>query len=194
MGCQKQIASKIIERGADYVLMVKDNQKQLREDIELTFGERIKVSSATENDLGHGRVETRTCYATEDLTLVRASGDWNSIRSLVRVESKRTDKRDGRTSVEKRHYISSLPAEASHLNGVIRQHWGIENKLHWVLDVVFKEDLSLKKKGNSALNFNIINKMAMTLLDRDTQTKKSKPIKRQTAAMDDAYREKILMI
>lgn len=194
MGCQKQIASKIIERGADYVLMVKDNQKQLREDIELTFGERIKVSSATENDLGHGRVETRTCYATEDLTLVRASGDWNSIRSLVRVESRRTDKRDGRTSVEKRHYISSLPAEASHLNGVIRQHWGIENKLHWVLDVVFKEDLSLKKKGNSALNFNIINKMAITLLDRDTQTKKSKPIKRQTAAMDDAYREKLLMI
>ena len=78
------------------------------------------------------------------------------------------------------------------MNNVIRQHWGVENKLHWVLDVVFKEDLSLKKKENSALNYNIINKIAINLLDKDTQSKKSKPIKRQTAAMDDSYREKLL--
>lgn len=192
MGCQKQIASKIIEKEANYVLMVKDNQKQLKEDIQLTFSEKIQLSTNTKNDLGHGRIETRTCYATNDLTLIRASSDWKSIKSLVKIESKRTDKRTGKTSVENRYYISSLPADAEHLNHVVRKHWGVENKLHWVLDVVFKEDLSLKKKGYSALNYNIISKIAINLLDKDTQSKKSKPIKRQTAAMDDDYREKLL--
>jgi predicted transposase YbfD/YdcC len=192
MGCQKQIASKIIEKEANYVLMVKDNQKQLKEDIELTFGEKIEQTIDSKNDLGHGRIEIRTCYATEDLTLIRNISDWTSIKSLVKIESQRTDKQSGKTSIENRYYISSLPANASNLNDIIRKHWGVENKLHWVLDVVFKEDLSLKKKGNSALNFNIINKIAINLLDKDIQSKKSKPIKRQTAAMDDAYREKLL--
>jgi predicted transposase YbfD/YdcC len=192
MGCQKQIASKIIEREANYVLMVKDNQKQLKEDIQLTFSEKVKLYVDTKHDSGHGRIETRTCYVSDDLTLIRNLSNWKAIKSVIRIESKRIEKRTGKTSIESRYYISSLGADASHLNTVIRQHWGIENKLHWVLDLVFKEDLSLKKKGNSALNYNIINKIAINLLDKDANTKKSKPVKRQTAAMDDVYREHLL--
>lgn len=120
MGCQKQIASKIVEKQANYVLMVKDNQKQLKEDIQLTFSERVKLSVDTQNEIGHGRIEIRTCYTTDDLTLIRASDDWTSINSVVTIESKRTDKRSGQTSIENRYHISSLPADATHLNRVIR--------------------------------------------------------------------------
>lgn len=192
MGCQKDIAKKIIKKDADYVLMVKDNQKILKQDIENTFVTSTPIQRSKKEDMGHGRIETRICEMTEDLTLIKNKNGWKGLKSVVKISSHRIDKHSGKSTEETRHYISSLPANADHLNDVIRKHWRIENNLHWVLDVVFKEDQSLKKKGNSALNFNIITKMALSLIDKDSSNKKSKIIKRQSAALDDNYRAKLI--
>ena len=115
------------------------------------------------------------------------------MQSVVRITSTRIIKSTGEKTKQERFYISSLPAEAQRINRAVRQHWSIENKLHWSLDVVFKEDASLKKKGNSALIFNMITKVALTLIDKEKSTKKSKPSKRLMASLDDKYRKKILM-
>jgi len=191
MGCQKKIAEKIIEKEADYLLMVKDNHKLLKQDIEATFDEHSLVPTHQNTDLGHGRIETRTCQVTEDLSLLRQADQWKELKSLVRVISERTDKQSGNYSRQVRYYISSLRADPPRMNQIVRQHWSIENNLHWNLDVVFKEDQSLKKKGYSALNFNMINKVALTLIEKDP-VKKSKVLKRQSAALDDTYRAKLL--
>ena len=194
MGCQKQIAKKIIAKEANYVLMVKGNQKTLLQQIKATFETTTRAVIDEKHDVGHGRTETRKCETTEDLSLIKKKNEWTSIKSIIKISSERTDKSSDKTTHETKYYISSLPANAEHLNAVIRQHWRIENNLHWVLDVVFKEDQSLKKKGNSALNFNIMAKMALSLIDKDVSTKKSKIVKRQSAALDDNYRAKLLRI
>lgn len=194
MGCQKEIANRIIEKQADYVLMVKDNQKKLKQDIIDTFASCSSIQTSKKHDLGHGRIEIRTCEVTENLTLIKKQADWKGLKSVVKITSERIDKHSQKHTKEIRYYISSLPADADHLNDVVRKHWGIENKLHWALDVVFREDYSLKKKGNSALIFNIVNKIVLSLIDNDTSHKKSKIVKRQSAALDDNYRAKLLRI
>ena len=194
MGCQKQIAKKIIAKEANYVLMVKGNQKTLLQQIKATFETTTRAVSDEKHDVGHGRTETRKCETTEDLSLIKKKNEWTSIKSIIKISSERTDKSSDKTTHETKYYISSLPTNAEHLNAVIRQHWRIENNLHWVLDVVFKEDQSLNKKGNSTLNFNIMAKMALSLIDKDVSTKKSKIVKRQSAALDDNYRAKLLRI
>lgn len=194
MGCQREIAKKIIKKEADYVLMVKGNQKTLEQNIEETFTTTTPSQRGGKYDLGHGRIETRVCEVTEDLNLVKNKHAWKGLRSLVKISSERIDKHSGKTKKETRYYVSSLPAKAEHLNQVVRDHWRVENNLHWVLDVVLKEDQSLKKKGHSALNFNIITKMALSLIDKETTDKRSKRIKRQTAALDDKYRANLLGI
>jgi len=191
MGCQKKIAKKIKEKEADYLLMVKGNHKFLKQQVEATFKQQTKIQTDKNHDLGHGRIEIRTCQVTEDLSLIKNIAEWKGIKSLVKVTSERTDKQRGKYSKEVRYYISSLTANANRFNQIVRQHWRVENNLHWVLDVVFKEDQSLKKKGYSALNFNMINKVALTLIDKD-ESKKSKILKRQSAALDDNYRAKLL--
>ena len=191
MGCQKKIAKKIKEKEADYLLMVKGNHKFLKQQVEATFKQQTKIQTDKNHDLGHGRIEIRTCQVTEDLSFIKNIAEWKGIKSLVKVTSERTDKQRGKYSKEVRYYISSLTANANRFNQIVRQHWRVENNLHWVLDVVFKEDQSLKKKGYSALNFNMINKVALTLIDKD-ESKKSKILKRQSAALDDNYRAKLL--
>ena len=194
MGCQIKIAEKIIEKEADYVLMVKGNQKHLKEDLEASFNELDTVKSSKNIDMGHGRIETRICEVIENLEFIKNKAAWKGLKSIVKISSETINKQTGVCSNEERFYISSLPADAKRLNEVIRKHWRIENNLHWVLDVVFKEDQSLKKKGASALNYNIITKMALALIDKDKSNKKSKIAKRQTAALDDKYRAKILRV
>ncbi len=191
MGCQKKIAENIIGKKADYILMVKDNQKNLKVQIEESFkAKRIKASDTT-TDFGHGRIETRTCDVIDDLSLIEKRKDWKNMQSIVRITSHRIIKKTQKESTEQRYYISSAKADATKLNQSIRSHWGVENKLHWNLDVVFKEDASLKKKGNSPMNFNIITKIALTLIEREKSTKMSKNSKRLRAALDDKYRTKI---
>lgn len=192
MGCQKKIAKDIIGKDADYILMVKDNQKNLRIQIEDIFETQRSHTTNTTTDFGHGRIETRTCDVIDDLNQLEKRKDWKNIKSIVRITSERIIKKTQKESIEKRYYITSLEANASKINKAIRSHWSVENNLHWNLDVVFKEDASLKKKGDSPINFNIITKIALTLIEREKSTKMSKNSKRLKAALDDKYRMKIL--
>ena len=192
MGCQKEIASKIIEKEADYILAVKDNQKELASQIKKMFDISQIEDEHTQRDIGHGRIEFRSCHVVSNFNFFDDYKEWNSIQSVVKITSSREIKKTGKTSIEQRYYITSLPPDAEKINQQIRQHWYIENKLHWTLDVLFNEDASLKKKGYSALNFNLLTKAALTLIKRETSTKKSIPSKRLTAALSDKYRTKIL--
>jgi len=191
MGCQKKIAENIIGKKADYILMVKDNQKNLKVQIEESFKAKKMEVNNTTTDFGHGRIETRTCDVIDDLSFIKKRKDWKNIKSIVRITSHRIIKKTQKESTEQRYYISSAKADSAKLNQSIRSHWGVENKLHWNLDVEFKEDASLKKKGNSPMNFNIITKIALTLIEREKSTKMSKNSKRLRAALDDKYRTKI---
>ncbi len=192
MGCQKTIAGTIIEKEADYILMVKDNQQELKEQVEKVFTMNPKTEADIDLDFGHGRIEKRTCQAIDNLTFLDDKEDWPGLKSIAKVISERTDKRSGKKSTEMRYYISSLPARPKVIGNAIRRHWAVENNLHWPLDMVFKEDNSLKKKGNSPLNYNIIAKMALTIIERETESKSSKPQKRKRAALDDEFRSKLL--
>jgi len=192
MGCQKEIAQKILDRQADYILMVKDNQKGLKEQIEKMFTIENPSHSHRQNDMGHGRIEKRDCDVIQKLGFLDERSHWPRLQSIVRIKSERTEKKTGKITTETRYYISSLKQDASQFNSNIRQHWTIENNLHWSLDVLFNEDALLMKQGNSAVNFSIINKMALGLLDQEKSTKKSKPQKRLTAALDDDYRSLVL--
>ena len=192
MGCQKKIAEKIISKNANYILMVKDNQKNLRVQIEDSFKTQDSQTTNTTLDFGHGRIETRTCDVINDLSLLDKRKDWKGMNSIVRITSERIIKKTQKESIEQRYYITSLGADAVKINKAIRSHWSVENNLHWNLDVVFKEDASLKKKGDSPTNFNIITKIALTLIEREKSTKMSKNSKRLKAALDDKYRLKIL--
>jgi predicted transposase YbfD/YdcC len=192
MGCQKEIASKIIEGKADYVLMAKDNQKELKSQVEKMFRLQKDCPKTETLDTGHGRIETRTCQVINDLTFMDDKEQWPGLRSIIQVKSQRCIKKTGKTSEEVRYYISSLDTDPATMNQVIRSHWGVENKLHWVLDVIFNEDKSLKKKDNAAVNLNMITKIALALIEKDQSFKASKKGRRERAALDDQYREKIL--
>jgi len=192
MGCQKSIAGTIIEKEADYILMVKDNQQELKEQVEKVFTMNPKAEADITLDFGHGRIEQRTCQVIDNLTFLDDKEDWPGLKSIAKVISERTDKRSGNKSTQTRYYISSLAAKPKVIAHAIRSHWSIENNLHWTLDMVFKEDNALKKKGNSALNYNIIAKTALAIIERETESKSSKPQKRKRAALDDEFRSKLI--
>jgi len=194
MGCQKEIASKIREREANYILQVKDNQRELKQQIEKVFNRKTTRTTDITYDCDHGRIENRICQVIDDLTFLDGKQQWRNLKTIVRIESYREDKKTARTSNNFRYYISSLPKDAQLINKSIRSHWAIENNLHWNLDVIFKEDHQLKRKGNSVENFNMMTKVALNLLDSEKSTKKSKPTKRFKAAMDDSYRELIMKV
>lgn len=192
MGCQRDIAQKIIDKNADYILMVKDNQKSLRQQIEKVFTLEKPSHSHTQTDMGHGRAEKRQCDIINTLKFLDDRSCWPGLQSIVRIKSERAEKKTGKITHETRYYISSLNKDAAQLNAKIRQHWAIENNLHWSLDVLFNEDTLLMKSGNAAVNFAIVNKMALALLEKEKSTKMSKPSKRLTAALNDDYRSLVL--
>lgn len=192
MGCQREIAQKIIDRQADYILMVKDNQEGLREQVEKVFAIQAPAHSHQHNDMGHGRIEKRTCEVIDSLAFLDDREKWPNLNSVVKIKSERTNKQTGHASEETRYYISSLKGKADQFNSKIRQHWAIENNLHWALDVVFNEDSILMKKGYSAINFSLVNKIALAMLEREKSTNMSKPSKRLKAAWNDQYRSVVL--
>ncbi len=192
MGCQKKIATDIVKKKADYLLMVKDNQKELKQQVEKMFSIGGIADSNTHHDSGHGRVESRICDVIDDLRFMDEKENWKGLKSIVRVQSERYIKQTGEASIQYRYYISSLPANAEKINKAVRRHWSVENNLHWELDVTFKEDNSLKKNGDSPKNFNVILKTAMTLLKNEKLGKLSKPSKRLKAALDDKFRDRII--
>jgi predicted transposase YbfD/YdcC len=141
MGCQTKIVEKIIDKDAHYLIGLKGNQGQLNDDVRLLFENKpTKMRFTTENeaDKGHGRLETRQCTVTEDIQWLRDQHpQWKQLKSIIEIQSQREIK--GEIGIEKRYYISSLPAETKTVLNAIRQHWSVENKLHWVLDVCFND-------------------------------------------------------
>jgi len=187
MGCQRSIAAKIVEKKADYVLAVKDNQGLLAEQVRDSFLLLASDAVAKEIDCGHGRVEQRKCSGIAYLSLIEKAAKWASLQGLVRIESKRYHKATGKIEREIRYYITSLKPDAERLNGSIRQHWSIENKLHWALDVSFGEDLDRKRAGHAAQNFSLLNRIALNLLKKDTTCKLGIKGKRLKAGWDNDY-------
>lgn len=193
MGCQQKIASAIIEKDADYILAVKENQKHLYEDIELEFKLTDAEQENSSLDFGHGRIETRKCSILTNLKGIEGATNWKNLNTIIKVESIREFKNSDRDNEEScRYYISSLIADAEKFQNAIRSHWAIENKLHWSLDVAFSEDASRKRTGNSAQNFSLINKIALNLLKNEKTAKQGVKGKRFKAALDNEYLKKVL--
>jgi predicted transposase YbfD/YdcC len=194
MGCQKKIAEKIIEKEADYILMVKENQAGLKEQIEKVFKLQKPEMIDVEEDLGHGRIEKRTCEVITKLDFLDEKEGWTALRSIVKITSERSIKNTNIYSCETRLYISSINGNAKLLNNSIRSHWAIENNLHWTLDVVMKEDGQLNYIGNAAENMNMMKKIALGMLANEKTTIKSKAKKMKKALLEDGYRELVLKV
>ena len=171
MGCQKDIARKIVDSQADYLLAVKDNQPTLAEAVTTIFEEALKDPDfsaphhQTENR-GHGRTEVRRSWTLDiDADCGAPFDQWPGLKGIVRVESERTVA--GKTSLEQRHYITSRSKfSATSALEASRSHWGIENQLHWVLDVAFREDDCRVRADNAAESFAVVRHMALNLLKR----------------------------
>ena len=147
-----------------------------------------------EIDCGNGRVERRRCSVLPNLSLVEKAAEWPSLQGLVRIQAERYHKSKGKTERETRFYITSLKPDAGRLNRAIRKHWGIKNKLHWVLDVGFGEDLSQKRAGHSAQNFSLLNRIALNIFKQDKSSKRGIKGNDSNAARDQPYLLKLLGI
>jgi predicted transposase YbfD/YdcC len=198
MGCQRDIAKQIRESEADYVLALKGNQGELHElvsDFFTTALEKkfinIQYSHCEDNDYGHGRIDSRQCYAVSlPAYLNDFTSEWTGLNSLVCVLAQRDI---GDTiQQETRYYISSLAPDATKLSKAIRCHWQVENSLHWVLDVTFKEDDSRIRRGLAAENMTVMRHLALNLIKKEGSSQFSVPRKRRKAALYDEYREKLL--
>jgi predicted transposase YbfD/YdcC len=198
MGCQRAITEQIVQNGGDFVIGVKENQPKLRTAIEAVFerigGERQAELSSTEENRSHDRVETRTCVVVACEELPREiQSQWPTVKSVVKLTSIRKSK-GAEDQFESRYYISSCRVNSAQMAQYIRQHWGVENSLHWVLDVSFHEDRSKKQTTNAATNYSIILKMSMNLLNQVEGKKTSMAGKRKKCARSDEFREKALRI
>jgi len=199
IGCQTEIVAIIIDSDADYALALKKNQLNLYETVKGLFDDPDEIEKRNCNyhkdiNKGHGRIEVRECWATNDesyLNYIKNElGEWAGLQSLVMVQAERHI--NGEVSVEKRYYISSLPPDAENLLNIIRSHWGIENSLHWVLDMAFREDESRVRQGHAAENFAIIRHLCLNLLKKETTAQCGLKAKRMLAGWDMNYLFKVL--
>ena len=200
MGCQKDISQTILDRGADCVLAVKGNQGRLYQDMGDLFqaGDGTGVNDlphdyATTLNKGRGRIERRECWSISGpacLEYLSTARDWPDLRSVGMVRSQRRERE--RVSVETRYYISSLESGAQRFLGAARIHWGIENPLHWVLDVSFREDGSRVRVGNAPDNLATMRHSALNLLRQDRQSRISIKAKRKLAVWDNTFLLSIL--
>lgn len=202
LGCQTEIAEQIIDQGGDYLLAVKENQGNLYDDIALFFdlaqqNEFGKVNHSYHQTVngGHGRIEKRQCWAisgADSLSFLRAYGQWSGLQTIVMIHSQRHE--EDKITHQTRYFISSLSNDAQLILAAKRSHWGIENKLHWSLDVSFREDESRIRQGNAPQNFAVLRHMALNLLTQETTFKRGLKAKRLKAAWDDAYLVKVLSV
>jgi predicted transposase YbfD/YdcC len=196
MGCQKEIAQAIRDQGADYVLAVKDNQPRLFEDVMASFDEAFEGERGESfrlwatNDKGHGREERREYVVVRDLSKIRDRHLWPGLRSLAMVCSERTI--DGQATTAIRYYISSCTGPVRQIAAAIRGHWGIENSLHWSLDVTFGEDAHCLRKDHGPENMATLRRAALSLVKQERIEKGSLRRKRLRAGWNNAYLEKLL--
>lgn len=193
MGCQKDIAEKIIDQGGAYLLGLKGNQSGTEQQVEMLFVHRGINSSHEEIGKGHGRIEARQCDVIDDPALVARIDGWPGLRSIVRIRSSRQELSAGKEpSEEIRFYISSAQGSAEQFNTWVRQHWEVENKLHWVLDVNFREDEDRIRKGHADENMAIVRHTALNICRLYQDPKKSLSRKRLAAAWSEAYLDRLL--
>lgn len=191
MGCQKEIAKQIVDKKADYVLALKGNQGTLREDVELFAMEQkangfkdTAVSRHETVDGDHGRIETRKYTVLHDISWLNERHDWVGLNAIVMVES--TRETGNKIETETKFYITSLTDTAERIAAAVRGHWAIENSLHWVMDMVFRDDDCRVREGNAATNFVTLKHMAHNLARR-APGKMSIRARRKAAAWDDEY-------
>jgi predicted transposase YbfD/YdcC len=189
MGCQKKIAKKIIEKGADYVLALKGNQTSLHDDVKLYFENFHKKCDFETFEKGHGRIEKRAYFLETDIDWLEQKPCWEGLGAIGAVRS-RVEEKDGVRS-ETRYFITSL-TDTEAFARAVRGHWSIENSLHWVLDVVFREDFSRARKDNSPLNLNVLRKTSLSVLKRITVGRLSLHKKMLKAARDPAFLARLL--
>jgi len=197
MGCQKEIANAIVDRGADYVLALKANQPSLYEDVQWLFEQAGATNfQGVAHDFqqtinkGHGRIEIRRCWTLKELDYLVQKPHWRGLASLAMVQSERRCK--GKVEQQTRYYISSLTTGAKSILQAVRSHWGIETSLHWVLDVAFDEDDCRIRKDYAPQNFSLLRQIALNLLSQEKTTKVGVKAKRKKAGWDDTYLIKVL--
>jgi predicted transposase YbfD/YdcC len=191
MGCQRHIAGKIIDKKADYILALKGNQGTLREDVEIFANEQktrgfkdTTISTHETVDADHGRIETRNYTAMHDIGWLQERHKWPGLKGLIKVESKRET--GDKTECETRYYITSLTLNAALSGPMIRDHWAIENALHWVMDMTFRDDECRIRTEHAPANFTTLRHMAHNLV-RKAPGKDSLRLRRKTAAWDDEF-------
>jgi predicted transposase YbfD/YdcC len=222
MGCQKAIATQIVDQNADYVLALKGNQGTIHQHVVEFFDQYQEQKQKQEQeqeqeqkqkqeqkqeqkqkawerateyyetvDGEHGRIEIRRYWQISDMTWLDERSQWKHLQSVGMVESERH--LEEQVSVERRYYLSSLARDVRQFAEAVRGHWGIENSVHWVLDVTFREDESRIRKGYAPENFAVLRHIALNLLRQDTSGKRSINMKRARAGWDDHYLAHILL-
>lgn len=190
MGCQKSIAEKIIEKKADYLLAVKNNQPKLYKDIDILFSSidsdtfPVEIPEYQTIDKSHGRLETRTYSIFKDIQLMTTADIWPKLQSIGRVQ--RICESGKRKTEETRYYISSKNFEVQDFADAVRGHWGIENSLHWVMDVVFRDDECRAREKNASANFVTLKHITLNML-KSLPVKKSMRVRRKRAGWDETF-------
>jgi len=206
MGCQKDIAAQIVDKGADYVLSLKGNQgialKEFAQYFDYVLSPAVPgarperkakertLSAYRTVEKGHGRIETRHYWQSTDIAWFKDRKLWKGLQSVGRVESTRTI--NGRRSMERRYFLSSLPLDAKEFARAVRGHWGVENPLHWSLDVTFHEDQSRARSRHAAQNLATLRRLALNMVKNDKTEKLSIRQKRMLAAMDLDYLKRLI--
>ena len=190
MSCQKEIVNQIVEQKADYIIAVKDNQKNLKQNIAFEFQTQVGLDTNQWTEKDHGRIETRTCHVINNLKELEDKESWTALKSIIKIISNRNIK--GVQTQEERFYISSKLLSAEHFNKAIRTHWGIENSLHWSLDVQFNEDKSRKRKDNAAENFATVRRLALTKLTNTPFKRQGVNNRRLIASWNESYLTEVL--
>lgn len=197
MGCQKDIAAQIIAAQADYVLALKGNHATVHQEFREYFDDAVPPGSEAKTprlddmdfhetiDKGHGRIEIRRCWQTTDIDWFQDKQLWAGLRSVGMIESIR--QANGETTVERRLYLSSLELDAPRFAQLVRGHWGVENTVHWTMDVIFGEDQSRARTNNAAQNLATLRRIALNLVKQDNTPKLSMRRKRNRAALDSSF-------
>jgi len=200
IGCQREIAAQITTQGADYVLALKDNQPTLLAAVETLFREGqahgfVPGHHDTRRTVekGHGRIEVRQVRTVTDpevLAYLNPQGAWATLRSVGMVVAQR--RIGAESSCETRYFLTSLPGDAPSLGDAVREHWGIENRVHWVLDIAFREDESRVRQGHADQNLALLRRLSLNLLRQDATAKMGVKARRLKAGWDTAYLLKLL--
>ena len=199
MGCQKKLAAQIIGKGGDYMLAAKGNQGTLHDKIKTIFEKAelmqfnaMVYSHDTQVDKGHGRVEQRDCTVFHVMYVPEFKEKWVGLNSLIKIKSEVF--KHGQTSTQTRYFISSLLPDAATCAHAIRQHWRVENSLHWCLDMSFNDDYARARTGHSAENFAVLRRLALNLLKKDNSRKASIKGKRKIGGWDNSFLEHLLKL